>query len=84
MTHTARLIRIGNSRGVRLSRAVLEASGLPEELEILVEPGRVTLQAKHPPREGWDSAFATLAAEDAAALQIPGPNRFDAEEWRWE
>lgn len=77
----ARLIQIGNSRGLRLPKLLLEEVGLTDEVEIRVEAGALVITAARSPREGW---------ADAAAKYGPGklidPSEvtvFDDEEWRW-
>jgi len=49
-----KLVRIGSSRGVRLPKPVLEASGITDQVEIAVENGRVVLmRPEWRPPEGW-------------------------------
>lgn len=69
------LIRIGNSRGVRLPKAVIEACGLDGEIEMIVESDRLVLKAANAhPRAGWDDpklwegVDTTLSEEDEAWL----------------
>src|SRR5918994_6239808 len=59
-----KLVRIGNSRGVRLPKPILEASGLTDEIDIAVEAGRVVLTpAARKPREGWAEAARRMVAK---------------------
>lgn len=52
-------VKIGNSRGVRLPKAVLEQCGFTDEAELTVQKGRIVLApAARKPREGWEEAFA--------------------------
>lgn len=83
----SKLVRMGNSRGVRLPKPILEASGLTEEIEIEVEKGRIVLlPAKRKPREGWAEAARRMVAagddEDAWA-GATGLNSWDDEGWTW-
>lgn len=83
---TVRIIPIGNSRGVRLPRHVLAVSGLDGEVEIDCSPGEVTLRALAPVRQGWDAAFADMAARGDDALvdgDLAAQSSFD-DEWVWE
>jgi len=57
------IIPIGNSRGVRLPKAVLEQVGLGDEAELTVENDRIILTALGAPRRGWAEAFAAAPAE---------------------
>ncbi|MCP4374869.1 MAG: AbrB/MazE/SpoVT family DNA-binding domain-containing protein [bacterium] len=61
----ANLIQIGNSRGVRLSKAVIEAAGLQDSLDLEVRDGAVVIRAAGSPRCGWaDAALACRKAGD--------------------
>jgi antitoxin MazE len=80
----ARLIRIGNSRGVRLPKPVIEEAGLAEDVELQVRGGAVVISSRRRPRAGWAEAARRLreGGEDRL-LDRPTPTRFDDEEWRW-
>ncbi len=54
----ARLISIGNSRGVRLPKAVVEQAGLTDKLDIKVSGDAVIIRSTKRPRENWDLAAA--------------------------
>lgn len=83
ITMKARLVRIGNSRGVRLPKAVIEQVGLGEEVELSVEGRRVILTAARPPRTGWAEAAARLTGESPGLLDPETRTRFEDDEWRW-
>jgi len=76
-----RLIRIGNSRGVRLAKPLLEQAGLEDEVEIRVEPGAVVITAVAAPRAGWAEAAARFGPN--RLLDAPTGTRFDEAEWTW-
>jgi antitoxin MazE len=80
----ARIVRIGNSRGVRLPKAVIEQSGLGEEVELRVQPGAILIQSARLPRAGWAAAARQLATDEPGGLlDAPTPTTFDETEWRW-
>ena len=81
----ARLVRIGNSRGLRLPKPVIEEAGLADEVEIRVRDGSVVIRAAVRPRAGWAEA-ARRARErgDDGLLDQPTPTRFDREAWEWK
>jgi|GEM_PF-246386 len=60
----AKLVRIGNSRGIRLPKAVIDEVGLTEELELDVGEGRLTITPSRPARDGWAEAARTLGSGD--------------------
>lgn len=79
----ARIVRIGNSRGVRLPHVMLETAQLTDEVELHSEPGRIVIRSAHVPRQGWAvEAHAMHAAQEDKLIASPA-SRFDAEEWGW-
>lgn len=77
------LIRIGNSRGVRIPKAIIEACGLTEEVELSVEPGRLVVTPVEHPRAGWEERFAAAKVEKDDDLADDVVNSFDDHEWTW-
>jgi antitoxin MazE len=83
ITMKARLVRIGNSRGVRLPKAVIEQVGLRDDVELQVEHNRIVITSAAPPRTGWAEAARQLAVESRGLLDAPSRTRFDEDEWQW-
>ena len=80
----ARIIRIGNSRGLRIPKALLDQAQLPDEVQLRAEPGRLIVRAARRPRAGWAEAAKALHAHSGdVLLDEPTPTRFDRDEWRW-
>jgi antitoxin MazE len=80
----ARIVAIGNSRGVRIPKVLLDQAGLHDEVELKAEPGRIVIQAATGRRAGWEEAAAAAhAAGDDALLAMPESTAFDDEEWEW-
>jgi antitoxin MazE len=77
-----RLVRIGNSRGVRLPKALLEQVGTIDEFDISVERGAIMLRPAKAPRAGWAESIDKLGPEQASLPYFA--NRFDDEEHAWE
>lgn len=79
-----RLIRIGNSRGVRIPKPLIEQAGLGDDVELRVTDGAIVVARLRRPRERWAEAAAELVARgDAGLLDPPTATRFDDEEWEW-
>jgi antitoxin MazE len=79
-----RIVRIGNSQGVRLPRPLLEEAGLGEDVVLRAGPGRIVIEAARAPRAGWaEAAKAMHAAGEDRLLDAPTATRFEAEEWEW-
>jgi antitoxin MazE len=80
----ARIVRIGNSQGVRLPKPLLEQAGLRGEVELHAEPGRIVIEPARKPRAGWAEAARLMRERgEDGLLDAPSPTRFDEEEWEW-
>jgi antitoxin MazE len=58
----ASLVKIGNSRGVRLPKTVIEAAGLKDDLDLDVRDGAVIVRNAKTLRDGWADAAAACHA----------------------
>jgi antitoxin MazE len=80
----ARLVRIGNSRGVRLPKPLIAEAGLSEEVELRVRGGAIVIARVALPRSGWAEAARQLHQRGEDALPDPPTStRFDEREWKW-
>jgi antitoxin MazE len=79
------LIRIGNSRGIRIPKPILEQCGFRKTVEIEVQSDRLVITPERRPRQGWDEAFraAGSSAQDELLLENLPVNKFDHDEWQW-
>jgi antitoxin MazE len=79
------IIRIGNSRGVRIPKSLLEQCGLHGRVELTVEAGSLVIRAARDTRAGWSQAFERMAAEreDAPLLPDAHASEWDDSEWTW-
>lgn len=57
------LIKIGNSKGIRLPKAVIEQARLEDEIDLEVQDGKVILSSPTQPRAGW--AVAARACHES-------------------
>ncbi len=80
----SKVVKIGNSRGIRIPRTVLEQAGLTDEVEMTVEGNKLIIQASRYPRQGWEERFADMAEQgDDQLLDETSPTQWDEEEWTW-
>ena len=81
----SRIVRIGNSQGIRIPKPLLEQAGLEGEVELHAEHGRIVIAAARAPRAGWAAAAQAMheRGEDHL-LDQDTTTRFDAEEWEWQ
>lgn len=81
-----RLIKIGNSHGIRIPKLLLDQIGLVEEVELEVQPDQIVIRPAQLPRFGWEEQFQTMAAQgddrllDGEALLL---TTWDTHEWVW-
>ncbi len=79
-----RLVRIGNSRGIRLPKLVIEEAGLSDEVELRVRLGAIVIAPAAGPRAGWAEAAARLRERGGDGLLEPVTvTRFDGRAWTW-
>lgn len=80
-----RIVRIGNSRGVRIPKVLLEESGLEGDVELRASEGRILIERAPEARAGWSEA-ARLVRErgEDGLIDEPVATEFDDNEWVWE
>ncbi|MDH4036968.1 MAG: AbrB/MazE/SpoVT family DNA-binding domain-containing protein [Candidatus Krumholzibacteria bacterium] len=79
-----RLVRIGNSRGLRLPKPLIEEAGLKDEVEVTLREGAIVITSAEHPRTGWDkSVDLLLERREDYLIEEPAPTGFDDEEWEW-
>ena len=54
------IIQIGNSKGIRLTKTLIEKYNLKDTLELILEEDRIILKPKNTPRKGWEEAFKKM------------------------
>ena len=67
----SRIVQIGNSRGIRLPKVLLEEAQLAEEVELEAEPGRIVIRRGDRPRAGWAAAARKMREQDEDRLLDP-------------
>ena len=81
------VIKIGNSRGIRIPKSLLEQSGLGKEVDIEVREDELIIRSIDKPRKNWAEGFRTMAEQkDDTLLDVNDSsiqNRWDKEEWDW-
>jgi len=64
----ASVIKIGNSKGLRLSKTILEKYKIKDKVELILEKGRIILKPIKQPRKNWESAFKEMRMNNADNL----------------
>lgn len=79
-----KIVRIGNSQGIRIPKTLLEQAGLEGDVEIVVEGNSLVIRPLRQPRQSWEASFEEMAARgDDALLDPASPTDWDADEWQW-
>ncbi len=82
----ARIVKIGNSQGVRLPKPIIEQAGISEDVDIVVENEKIIIRPVSRPRSGWDEAFEKMAKHRDDLLidaEPPISHSWDETEWQW-
>ena len=58
------IIKIGNSKGLRLSKTILEKCNIKDKIEIILERERIILKELEAPRQNWEKAFEKMRKEN--------------------
>jgi antitoxin MazE len=81
-----RIVAIGNSRGIRIPKLLLDQTGLTGDVEISVEADSLRIGPVKKPRAGWAAAFEEMARRgDDALVDEPAPSlsSWDERDWQW-
>lgn len=78
------VIPIGNSRGIRLPKAILEQLHIEDTLEMEVEEKQLILKpVSRPPRGGWEIALRSMNTNSEDSLILKDSHEIEAFEWEW-
>lgn len=81
-----RIVKIGNSQGVRIPKLLLEQTNLGEEVELELQDDRIVVRPASQARRDWGEAFRAMAERGDDALldsEILLPTIWDEDEWEW-
>jgi len=54
------IIKIGNSKGLRLSKTILEKYNIKDKVELILEKGQIVLKPIRRPRKNWEREFKKM------------------------
>lgn len=81
-----KIVRIGNSRGIRIPKSLLHQCRLEGPVEIEVQGNQLVVRPAARARSGWDEEFRTMHTSCDDRLldrELLAASRWDREEWRW-
>ena len=62
------IIQIRNSKGLRLSKTILEKYNIKDKVEMILEKGRIILKPIDSPRKNWEKAFEEMSKNNDNTL----------------
>lgn len=77
------VVKIGNSRGIKLSKAIIERYNIRDTVELILEKGHIIIKPISKPRKGWDKAFMEMHENGDDNLIMPDIfEEENLEEWK--
>ena len=81
------VIKIGNSKGIRIPKSMLDQSGFGNEVDIELREDEIVIRPIKKPRKNWSEAFRSMSEQkDDSLLDINSStdrNNWDRQEWEW-
>ncbi len=77
------IVQIGNSKGIRLSKTIIEKYNLRDKVDLILEKDQIIITPLTEPRKGWEDAFKEMSEQGDDRLLIN--DVFDdenLEEWK--
>lgn len=81
-----KIVKIGNSQGIRIPKVLLKQANLGEDVELLVQDDSLVIRAAKKPRHDWEDAFIQMAASGDDTLMDNVDlieHGWDKNEWEW-
>ena len=77
------VVKIGNSRGIRFSKTIIERYNIRDTVELIMEKGQLIIKPLAKPRKGWEKAFIEMHANGDDKLILPEIfEEENLEEWK--
>ena len=78
------IIEVGNSKGIRIPKAILEQCHIKKEVFLQVEDNNVIISpVKKKPRTGWVQYFKKMRENNEDRLIIEDKTELEMEDWEW-
>ena len=82
----ARIVKIGNSRGIRIPKLLREQIGLGEDVSLEIQENQIVIRPARSRRQGWEEQFKAMAKQGDDRLldaELVSHTSWDANEWEW-
>ncbi|MDF3818572.1 AbrB/MazE/SpoVT family DNA-binding domain-containing protein [Leptospira sp. 96542] len=78
------VVKIGNSKGIRIPKTILASCHIEDEVDLLVEDDKIIIVPfKIKPRTGWEAQFKEMALNKDDKLIFPDSIDLDSKDWEW-
>ncbi len=81
-----RIVKIGNSQGIRIPKLLLDQTDLGEEVELELRGDQIVIRPAYRARHNWEDQFKAMAEQGDDKLldgDLVIPTAWDEEEWEW-
>jgi len=82
----ARIVKMGNSHGIRIPKVLREQIGLGEDVSLEIQGNQIVIRPARSQRQGWEEQFMAMSKKGDDRLldeQLPSTSSWDADEWEW-
>ena len=78
------IVQIGNSKGIRIPKAILDQCDIENEVDLEVENGKIIIESiKRIPRNGWTESLIQMAETGEDQLLVEETIDLEMEDWEW-
>ena len=80
-----RVVKIGNSQGIRIPKVLLDQVNFSDEVELEVDDGQIVVRSSKKARAGWEEQFELMAqaGDDELLDGDVQTTSWDDDEWEW-
>ena len=84
-TIKTRIVRIGNSQGIRIPKVLLDQTDIGTDVELEVQENRIVIRSSKSLRYDWEEQFRIMAelGDDQLFDEVDQLSTWDKEEWEW-
>jgi len=65
------VVKIGNSKGIRFSKTIIERYNIRDTVDLILDKGQIIIKPLSRPRKGWEKTFMDMHANGDDTLLIP-------------
>ena len=84
-TIKTRIVRIGNSQGIRIPKLLLDQTNFGNEVELELQENCIVIRSVQSSRQGWEEQFKMMAdqGDDQLLDESVQLSSWDEEDWEW-